>query len=173
MCGRSIYLISCAVVIVGLQGVVCGADPDPVGWWKFDDGSGTVARDASGKGNHGMLYGDPEWVAGWLDGALQLDGDGDYVELPIGSVISTLEESTLALWVNWSGLGSDWQRILDLGSGTTSYLYLCPNNGSTSALRVAITAGNNVWNEFDSSEGLLPTGWHHVAITVSSSSLAT
>ena len=26
-----------------------------VGWWKFDEGSGTVAYDSSGKGHHGNL----------------------------------------------------------------------------------------------------------------------
>ncbi len=145
------------------------ADPAPVGWWKFDDGEGMAAHDSSGNGNHGTLFGDPQWGPGQLDGALELDGTGDYVDLPIGSVISTLEEATLMLWVNWSGAGGTWQRILDFGSGTENYIYLCPNNGSTNAMRVAITAGNGVWNEFDSDAGLLPTGWHNVAITVSSS----
>ena len=26
-----------------------------VGWWKFDDGSGTIATDSSGNGNDGTL----------------------------------------------------------------------------------------------------------------------
>jgi len=170
MCGKPTYLISCVLIIsVVLQGIACGADPGPVGWWTFDDGSGTVARDASGNGNDGTLYGDPQWAEGQLGGALQLDGDGDYVELPIGSIISPLEEATLTLWVNWSGLGGSWQRILDFGSGTTSYLFLCPSNGANGAMRTSITAGNDVWNEFDSEEPLA-TGWHHITITVSSSS---
>jgi hypothetical protein len=28
-----------------------------VGWWKFDEGSGTVAYDSSGNGNDGNLTG--------------------------------------------------------------------------------------------------------------------
>jgi len=167
---KATCFVSCLVVLsVVASRVAWGADARPVGWWTFDDGTGTVARDASGNGNHGTLYGDPQWGEGQLDGALQFDGAGDYVELPIGSVIDTLEEATLTLWVNWSGAGGAWQRILDLGSGTTSYMYLCPNNGATNALRMAVTAGNSVWDEFDSSEGALATGWHHVAVTCSSS----
>ncbi|NLZ04254.1 MAG: LamG domain-containing protein, partial [Phycisphaerae bacterium] len=170
MCMRLYLPILCVLTFLAISpNVATAAEPDPVGWWKFDDGAGAVALDSSGSGNHGTIFGDPQWIAGQLDGALQLDGAGDYVELPIGKVIGTLEEATLSLWVNWSGEGGDWQRILDLGSGTTNYLYLCPNNGSTSAMRVAITVDNGVWNEFDSSEGLLPLGWHHVTITVSSS----
>ena len=169
MCGRSTLLLSCVLMLGLVHGIAHGADPPPVGWWPFDDGSGMVARDASGNGNDGTLNGDPQWVAGQLAGALELDGDGDYVDLPIGSVISPLEEAALTLWVNWSGLGGAWQRILDFGSGTASYLYLCPSNGATGALRTAITTGG-IWDEFDSSAGPLPTGWHHIAVTVSSSS---
>ena len=170
MCMRLYLPILCVLMLLAISAnVATAAEPDPVGWWKFDDGAGAVALDSSGSGNHGTIFGDPQWIAGQLDGALQLDGTGDYVELPIGPVIGALEEATLMLWVNWSGEGANWQRILDLGSGTANYLYLCPNNGSTSAMRVAITVNNGVWNEFDSSEGLLPLGWHHVTITVSSS----
>ena len=33
-----------------------------VGWWKFDQGSGTMAADSSGNSNHGTLIGEPVWV---------------------------------------------------------------------------------------------------------------
>ncbi|UCD50420.1 MAG: discoidin domain-containing protein [Phycisphaerales bacterium] len=168
MYGRSTYLGLCVLMLGFVQGITHGADPDPVGWWKFDDGSGTVARDSSANRNDGTLYGDPQWVAGQLAGALQLDGNDDYVELPIGSVMTTLREATLTLWVNWSGLGGSWQRIIDFGSGTSAYLFLCPNNGANGAMRTSTTVGG-VWNEYDSSAGPLATGWHHITITISGS----
>ena len=77
------------------------AETDLVGWWKFDETSGTIARDASGNGNDGTLKGDPIWVVGKIEGALQLDGDGDYVD--VGSVgISGVDQRTIAGWAKAS-----------------------------------------------------------------------
>jgi hypothetical protein len=35
-----------------------------VGYWKLDEGSGTIAYDSSPNGNHGTLYGDMFWLTG-------------------------------------------------------------------------------------------------------------
>ena len=169
---KLIYLTCFGLVLVLVQtNVANAADPNLVGWWKFDEAAGMVAADSSGNGNDGSLIGDRQWVAGWIDGALELDGDGDYVDLPIGSVIPTLEETTFAIWVNWSGGGGAWQRIIDFGTGTSNYIYVTPIAGAFGdALHVAITNNNSIWDEFSSSEGTLATGWHHIAVTVSVSS---
>ena len=57
----------------------------------------------------------------------------DYVSLPIGTTISTLNSTTIATWVNVSSTAA-WQRIFDFGNnpGTgvpTVYMYLTPING--------------------------------------------
>ena len=59
-----------------------------VGIWSFDEGSGTIARDASGYGNHGTIHGasytsdTPHAIVGRGQGkyALQFDGENDYVD---------------------------------------------------------------------------------------------
>jgi hypothetical protein len=163
-----------AIVVLVLASVANASDPNLVGWWKLDETSGTTAADSSGKGNNGTVAGSPKWVAGHTGGALRFDGNS-YVSLPIGSVISSLAESTFAIWVNWSGRPDPnrggWQRIFDFGTDTGNYIYLCPSTGvSNAAMRVAIVAGNNTWDEFDAKTGALPTGWHHVAVTISRSS---
>jgi len=73
-----------------------------------------------------------------MGGALQFGGVDDYVQLPIGSMIHSLTNSTFATWVNWTG-ASDWQRIFDFGSSTEVSMYLTPRNGNTGFLRFAIT----------------------------------
>ena len=45
-----------------------------VGWWKFDEGNGTVAYDSSGNGNDGNLTNGPIWTDGKIGGALSFDG---------------------------------------------------------------------------------------------------
>ena len=74
-----------SAVAVLLSGLMAGrpasaADPNLVGWWTFDEGSGTVAKDSSGYGNDGALNGNPQWVFGYLGGALEFDGADDYVD---------------------------------------------------------------------------------------------
>ncbi len=97
---RRLCLSLAWVVVLGFAGstAVQGRDDSLIGWWKFDDGSGTVARDASGRGRDGTLRGGPTWVIGRVDGALHFDGIDDYVE--VGSVgISGTAPRTVLGWV--------------------------------------------------------------------------
>lgn len=136
-----------------------------VGWWKLDDASGTIAEDSSDNDNNGVLYG-PSWTTGQISGALDFDGWNDYVSLPIGSLISSLTDCTIATWVYWDG-GNAWQRIWDFGSGTSVNMFLTARNGSTNTPRFAITTVG-WWDEDQttSPSALSTTGWHHVAVTI-------
>ena len=60
------------------------------GLWKLDDGSGGTALDSSGNDNHGTLNGDFLWTTEGIGGSLNLDGDGDYVTVGVGSQYSDL-----------------------------------------------------------------------------------
>lgn len=58
--------------------------PGQVGYWDMDDGSGYTARDSSDNKNDGtLIYMDPssDWSDGNVGGALDFDGDNDYVGL--------------------------------------------------------------------------------------------
>lgn len=50
MCRKS----ACLTILVLMVGLVSNASagPDPVGWWRFDEGSGSTACDSSGSGNN-------------------------------------------------------------------------------------------------------------------------
>jgi len=129
-------------------------------------------QDSSGNNLNGTAYGDPVYEQG-LPGygmALTLDGEDDYVELPIGSTVSTLTDCTIATWVNWSGEGDDWQRIFDIGTGTTVNMFLTPSNGSI--MRFAITTGGNGAESQLSAPDELLSGWHHVVVTIDGTSMS-
>ncbi|UCF17235.1 MAG: LamG domain-containing protein, partial [Phycisphaerales bacterium] len=67
-----------------------------VGWWKLDDGAGTVAVDSSGNGYDGTIT-DATWETGQYGGALGFAGSG-YVELP-AEAWSTIEmQATFTFW---------------------------------------------------------------------------
>ena len=74
MCKKKLYL-TCFGLLASL--VVTNkavADPGLVGWWKFDETSGTIAADSSGNGNNGTVINDPNWISGKINGAVELDG---------------------------------------------------------------------------------------------------
>jgi hypothetical protein len=176
MCKKFIYLI-CFCMLSGLvlTNTAHAQDPNLVCWFKFDEASGTLVNDSSGNGFVGYLIGSPQWVTGYKNGAISLNpATEDYVDLYIGQLFPTLDECTFSIWVNWAGrpdpTAGGWQRIIDFGTGQANYIYLCPSTGATNmAMRVALVANNSRWDEFDASIGPLPTGWHHVAVTVSDS----
>ncbi|OHB77133.1 MAG: hypothetical protein A2Z25_11740 [Planctomycetes bacterium RBG_16_55_9] len=70
-----------------------------VGWWRFDEGSGTTAQDTSGHGNGGVLNGDPQWVAGHFGGALEFDGSDGYVDCGSDPSLD-LTAWTVTFWLN-------------------------------------------------------------------------
>ena len=77
-----LYLISCVFVLGLVIANTAEAQDDPnlIGWWKLDETSGTVAADSSGYGNDGTVVGGAQWISGYIDGALDFDGDDDYVD---------------------------------------------------------------------------------------------
>ena len=146
-------------------------DPNLLGWWTFDKGTGPLALDMSGHRKHGTLLNDPCWVTnGIMEGALRFDGTDDYVELPIGEDINTLTSSTYMVWVDFNTTaGSWWPRIFDFGSDACEppqiYMLLSPRIGSDGVMRFAITPTG--WAGEDIVDGVTMTpGWHNLAVTI-------
>ncbi|MHC4323269.1 MAG: LamG domain-containing protein [Planctomycetota bacterium] len=146
-------------------------DPNLMGWWKFDEGEGQAALDWSGHGNHAELIGGPEWITGYDGEGLKLDGSDDYAVLPIGELISSMSSATFTTWVNFSNAGGAWQRIFDFGSGTGTYIFLCPRNGIDQTMRLAITTSGGGGESLIDASTNLPSGWHHVAAVVTSANM--
>ncbi|MHC4625709.1 MAG: LamG domain-containing protein, partial [Planctomycetota bacterium] len=102
MCRKSICLIlSIVVLILCAEPLSSRARADLIGYWKFDEGSGTIAADSAGGDNDGTLIGDGlEWVEGRAGGALSIlytDADTDAgVEFPTTGMSATA--GTVAMW---------------------------------------------------------------------------
>ena len=110
-------------------------DPALVGWWSFEEGSGTTAADSSSYGRAGTLTGGVTWTTGRFGGGVQLDGTSGYVTVP--SFPLTTDSITMVAWVNgWKG--SDWAAIitgqptrLELGFGDNNTLHYTWNGDSS------------------------------------------
>ena len=127
--------------------------------------------DSSGHGLTGTPFGIPLFVDSVIGQgvALSLNGTDDFVELPVGPLMSTLTDCTFALWTNFTGQGGNWQRIFDFGSGTNQYVFLSPSNGS--GVLLFEMNGPNAGTNLIPAPMRLPTGWHHVAGVIDSTTM--
>ncbi len=81
------------------------ADPNLIGWWKFDESMGT-AVDYSGHGYHGTINGGTNGgvqpAAGMAGGALEFDGMDDYIDIGKNAVdlgIDGAKPKSVSVWV--------------------------------------------------------------------------
>ena len=129
-----------------------------VGWWKLDETTGTVAADAGGNHHAGTLVGNPTWARGAVGGALELDGQGDYVDLATGPDFDITGQITVAAWVKVNAFDVDWQAIVT--KGDTAWR-LSRDQGNT--LHFACTG---LWPEWVRGSVNVHDGqWRHVAGT--------
>ncbi|MBN1466844.1 T9SS type A sorting domain-containing protein [candidate division KSB1 bacterium] len=78
-----------------------------VGYWKLDEGEGSVAADSSGYGAHGELFGTADWVPGYIGNAVEFDGIDAYVDCGLGEGQFEIEDAlTLSVWVNQWDFGN-------------------------------------------------------------------
>jgi fibronectin type 3 domain-containing protein len=97
-----------------------------IGYWKFDEGSGTTAVDSSGNNNTGTLVNSPTWVAPGKVGPADLLFTAANTQLVSVSDAASLDPTnglTISAWVNagnWSGN----RRILQKGDGDNQYRLL-------------------------------------------------
>ena len=123
----------------------------PVGWWKMDEGQGTVVHDESGNGNTGTMTNmdaGTDWVAGKNNGALDFDGGNDYVctaNNPFSSAqIGT--NGTMSAWLKMdststTNMALDEESYAGIGYGTidtsvTTQLKCRIYDGSTKVVNI-------------------------------------
>jgi hypothetical protein len=84
------------VCVLGLAPTASGA---LVGWWTFDETSGTTAHDSSGNALDGTFVGSPQWVPGMNGGAIEFDGT-DWVDFSSPAKLKINGPITIACWIN-------------------------------------------------------------------------
>jgi hypothetical protein len=112
---RSIDLVF-LVLVLGLI-LTSSAQADLIGWWTFDEGSGTTAYDSSGNDHHAEVLGNPQWG----DGPLGFSGALDFTDTG-GADCGDFDPTggtgvfTLTLWCLWDGTQST-QHFLTKSNG--------------------------------------------------------
>ena len=72
---------------------------DLLAYWPLNEGSSTVAHDASGLNNDGTLVNGPTWTTGKSGAALAFDGKNDYVEANSAADDFNKDMGTIAAWI--------------------------------------------------------------------------
>ncbi|WP_367873803.1 LamG-like jellyroll fold domain-containing protein [Luteolibacter sp. Populi] len=106
-----------------------GVATNLVGWWKFDETSGTIANDSSGGGRSGTLAAPvPAWEGGLLSGALRFTGAaGQSVVVGNHASLNVTQAITIAAWVK----AADWdgnRRIVQKGNTDNQYRLLAEDD---------------------------------------------
>jgi len=147
--------------------------PPPVGYWRFDEGSGDVAHDSSGNGNDGTIY-TATWTTGKVGNALHFNGVNSWVKIPSSPTLTGLSQITLEAWIQEDSITSQLKGIISKCDGwappTNAEYLLCTGDSG----RVGFETDNGVAIFSGSTTRYITEAgrWYHVAGTWSGSSWA-
>lgn len=122
-----------------------------VGFWNFNEGSGTTLSDISGSGYNGTWSGtEPHYGAG-LSGMAGVFTDDDYIVLP-STILNGRQKFTVSVWVN-SDYDSDIDGLFSFETAGTSwrmsiygdYVRLRDNDGLTHDIHLGPLT-SDVWH---------------------------
>ncbi|MHC4557826.1 MAG: LamG domain-containing protein [Planctomycetota bacterium] len=153
MCRKLIYSVSFILMLgLALPSAADVADPNLVGCWRFDGN----ALDSSGNERHGTLRGNPQFVTGVYNEALELDGD-DYVTIDGYKGVLGTNPWSVAFWIKTTN--GDNRAIICWGS---------TGGGNRSELRILddILRWNTGNGNIEANTSPTDGEWHHIAVTL-------
>jgi hypothetical protein len=131
------------------------------GWWKFDDGDGNTPADSSGNNNHAIFGVSPNSMPTWtssgrIDGALEFDGDEDWVDVVHDPNFDITKSITVTAWIKINNFGGEWQSMI--GKPTC---WKFERSGSSGNILWTVEGGDpyNCWGSVFVDDG----EWHHLA----------
>jgi hypothetical protein len=129
-----------------------------VGYWRFDENSGTTAANSAGDHNH-CTIGGATWAPGIIGSALRFDGVDDYVSAGDATSLYGSTALTIEAWVNPDLIGGKYRVIAHISM--TYYFQLYIGDGNLEAFFYQTT--NQDYLRMSSTIPL--NTWTHVAVT--------
>ncbi len=140
----------------------------PVGWWKFNDGSGTNAADSSGNGFDGTTHGTP--TPSWGSGILNLvAANVQDVTVPFNSTLQRGVPLSLSMWFSTSTVADC--VLIDSGFITTNDGWAVEYRPTAGGI-ITVHFKFNILNVQYQTIGTLSFDgtWHNVICTVDTTS---
>lgn len=92
-----------------------------VGYWSFDEGTGTIATDFSGNGNTGTLGGAAAWATGKRGKAINLTTENSHVATTDIDSTDGASALTVSLWISNDNPSIAWDIISKSTSGAPGW----------------------------------------------------
>jgi len=169
----SVFILLAQVLLAVTVIAATAQAQTPVGWWKFDDGSGTKAADSSGNRHTATLVNGVGWVAGKIGAAVSANAAyRRYVSIPPIDLSGT-QAATVALWANrtysTSGGHALFEATTNYTNSTAGFGFFPDDatcNGIQAALRGNLGYVANCYSQ-------PPSGvWRHLALVFDKSQTA-
>ena len=128
-------------------------DPSLIAWYQFEGN----AEDSSGNELHGTEHGDPDYAEGFYGLALDLDGDGDYIDCGKDPKFDITETITFAYWIKVRQFDRQWNTVI--AKGDDSWRSSRADTNMFMEAAVSGTSGNYVYCVTPVDDGQ----WHHIA----------
>ncbi len=163
-----VAILGLCLLAAGCTGFPPGRRPAPpspetlVLHYDFSRGAQNRAVDLSGHGNHGLLLGGPQVVAGFAGKALRFDGMRDYIRVPRNPSLEP-KELTAAAWVKINAFPADFALLIhkrnpSFHNNEAYDLQIWPNG------IVRMVVANGAQSRLDSMARISTGAWHHVAM---------
>ena len=153
----------CALTTLVVAGQEANLDSGLVGWWSFNEGSGSIACDSSSNGNNGTIAG-AQWVNGKQSKALSFDGINDSVLVPDAAELDITGDISLVAWI-WADSMMYCAPIVAKGDSVSNYNYYMAigeafGNRATVQLRDTSYPGDDL--ELRSKQLIDIKTWRHI-----------
>ncbi len=148
-------------ILVLLLSLVVSARAELVAHYEFEGN----AIDSAGS-NHGTEVGDPTYGPGVLGQAINLDGNGDYVNCGNNPAFNITGQLTVTAWVSISSLTTAWMGIVTKGNSAWRL-----SNTDTERRFHFAACGGPPWIEVNGKTLVDFDEWHHVCGTYDGSML--
>ncbi|NIO49611.1 MAG: hypothetical protein GTN73_09295 [Candidatus Aminicenantes bacterium] len=155
--------------------------------WTFDEGNGNIIGDFSSYDKSGTVYG-ASWTKGAVNGALDFDGEDDYVQIPDyfslpPSHLTSLGEGSISIWFKCDSIPTDYgimpifyygayDPCLNIPDAANQGLIIevghSPIHPESKRIYFTIFAEGCTFPSccFDSSEDITEREWHHFVAVV-------
>jgi len=141
------------------------SDENLVGYWAFDDGSGSVAVDGSGNSNDGTLVNmeEADWVDGVAGKCLSFDGVDEKVNCGHDASLNITGEISLSAWIK-QAVGNEGFVLIKNTSDDSKRLYTIYCQGSENRVYFFYYDGakKQIYWPYEIDDD----AWHHLVITV-------
>lgn len=144
-----------------------------VGWWKFDEGTGTTAADSSGNSNTGTLVNSPSWTAPSNSQikyanpyCLTFNGSNNYVSVANNSTLNFTTSTTISisLWAYCTNIATTNTMVIKgrtLSVETPNYAFRIDASKVNFFYR---DSGNTVWQIWTSTNNVSQNSWNHLVV---------